>query len=195
MRTLNVYGILVVCSLIIGCGSKLNEADVIEATNPLLVQSGKYLLFDNRPLNAVIVEHFPNGRMARSSTFKNGLQHGMTRTWYSDGNLESERSYKRGEKDGLHTGWWQNGHKQYEYHFTNGAYEGSFKEWYANGRPLHAFEYSGGREVSAVGWRENGKTYINFVMRNGRKYGLTNARLCYSLKDETGVFREVMSSE
>ena len=43
-------------------------------------------------------------------------------------------------------------------------------------------------EIRAVGWRENGRTYINFVVRNGRKYGLMNARLCYSLKDEKGTY-------
>ncbi len=197
MRTLKMHGILVVCWLITGCSSRVNEQVVIEATHPLLLRQGKYLLFDQHPVTAVIVEHFANGRLARSSAFENGLQHGITRTWYADGSVESERTYQHGEKNGVHYGWWQNGNKQYEYHFANGAYDGFFKEWYENGKPLHVFQYSMGREISAIGWRDNGKTYINFVMRNGRKYGLTNARLCYSLKEEKGVFgkRSELSSK
>ena len=62
---------------------------------------------------------------------------------------------------------------------------------YENGKPLNFFTYHKGEEVKAIGWRENGKTYINFIVRDGKKYGLTNARLCYSLKDEAGVYTTI----
>lgn len=40
------------------------------------------------------------------------------------------------------------------------------------------------KEISGKGWRENGKLYISFVMKDGRRYGLFNANLFYSLVKE-----------
>ncbi|MBL0182944.1 MAG: hypothetical protein IPP96_11885 [Chitinophagaceae bacterium] len=44
--------------------------------------------------------------------------------------------------------------------------------------------YENGKEISGKGWRENGKLYMSFVMKGGRRYGLFNANLCYSLVKE-----------
>lgn len=33
-------------------------------------------------------------------------------------------------------------------------------------------------------WRENGKPYINYEVRDGFRYGLRKSALCYSLEDE-----------
>jgi hypothetical protein len=33
-------------------------------------------------------------------------------------------------------------------------------------------------------WRENGKPYINYEARDGRRYGLQKSNLCYTLKDQ-----------
>ncbi len=153
-----------------------------------LRQVGQYAFYQDQRASGLVREYYSSGELHRISRYEDGLLHGLTRSWYPDGAKESERYYDRGEKEGLHIGWWPNGNKQFEYEFSKGMYHGTFKEWYETGKLLHVFEYNQGHEVSAIGWRENGRTYINFVVRNGKKYGLTNARLCYSLEDEKGVF-------
>jgi hypothetical protein len=47
--------------------------------------------------------------------------------------------------------------------------------------------YDHGKEISGKGWRENGELYMNYQIKNGRRYGLANANLCYSLSNENVV--------
>jgi antitoxin component YwqK of YwqJK toxin-antitoxin module len=189
MKTLRRICAPIVLALFMNCSFSRHDLITTYMTDVDTKRSGKYTVIADEPIDGLLTEHYPTGEIKKVSRYQHGLQHGLTRTWYADGRKESERFFLDGEKEGLHVGWWPNGNKQFEYQFSNGLYHGTFKEWYETGKPLHIFEYHHGKEVSAIGWRENGRTYINFAMRNGRKYGLTNARLCFSLKDEAGVYR------
>jgi antitoxin component YwqK of YwqJK toxin-antitoxin module len=153
-----------------------------------LSQRGKFLYYMNKPFSGILEEVYDDGLPRRQSEYHDGLMNGFSWTWYASGMTESIRTYVKGEKDGLHKGWWASGGPMFEYSFVAGRYQGAFKEWYQNGDPLHEFTYNNGEVLRAVGWRENGKTYLNFVVRAGRMYGLTNARLCYSLIDEKGSY-------
>ena len=53
-------------------------------------------------------------------------------------------------------------------------------------------QYKDGKEIGGNGWRNNGKTYMNFIVKDGRRYGLVNAQLCYSVKNERGEYVENM---
>lgn len=173
-----------------GCSHPLNENSIsLDSNDRQLNQMGKYLLYQAKPFDGLVKETYANGNPRSQAQYKDGMLEGRSLSWYEDGTKESERYYEQGEKDGLHLGWWPNGKIRFEYQFKAGLYHGTFKEWYENGKPLHVFGYHHGNEVRALGWRDNGKTYINFVVRNGKKYGLTNARLCYSLKDEQGIYQ------
>ncbi len=175
---------------LLNCSSSIHEKFIPMNLESLeLKQDGKYLLYKHQPMEGIVVERYASRQIRRQSHYKNGLLDGKVSSWYQGGQKESMRFYKEGEKEGLHVGWWPNGNIRFEYQFANGLYNGSFKEWYENGKMLHLFEYDHGNEVSAIGWRDNGKTYINFIVRNGKKYGLTNSRLCYSLKDEQGIYQ------
>ncbi len=174
--------------LILLSGCQMRMSDHVTDSS-FLVQKGKYSFVNERPIEGEVVEFYVLGGIKNQSTYANGLKHGPSTSWYPDGQKESVRYYVKGEKDGFHRGWWPNGNRRFEYNFNDGLYNGHFKEWYEDGKPLHDFQYNNGNEVRAVGWRENGKTYINFVVRHGKKYGLTNARLCFSLVDEQGVYK------
>jgi hypothetical protein len=155
---------------------------------PQVVQQGKFLFYMNKKFTGLLEETYRPGRIKSLAEYRAGLLNGRVVTWYEDGSTESIRIYKNGEKEGVHKGWWQNGRRMFEYTFNAGEYHGAFREWYENGSMLHDFMYGDEGVISATGWRENGKAYINYVVRNGRKYGLTNARLCYSLKAEKGFY-------
>jgi antitoxin component YwqK of YwqJK toxin-antitoxin module len=189
MKMFRTLQLVVIVGALVNCSSSENSEPMNVMQSTTLHQVGKFTFSQDRPARGVVNEYYPSGALYRTSRYKDGLLQGVTRTWYQDGAKESERYYDRGEKEGLHIGWWPNGNKQYAYEFSQGMYHGTFKEWYETGKLLHVFEYDHGQEVRAIGWRENGRTYINFVVRNGKKYGLTNARLCYSLKDEAGIFQ------
>lgn len=151
------------------------------------VQNG-IRFYGGQPFSGYIETYFSSGALSMRQGFYEGKEEGLATGFYENGQRNSRRFYHRGEKDGINEGWWPNGHQQYEYHFKNGVYEGVFREWYESGKPLKYIVYHNGTEQSGKGWRENGKTYMSFVWRDGRLYGLVNPNLCYTLKNEMGEF-------
>ena len=74
--------------------------------------------------------------------------------------------------------------------FSAGLYSGMYREWYSSGRLYKEIHYTNGADDYGQGWRENGKLFMNYVMRNGRRYGIVNSNLCYTVKNEQGEFTE-----
>ena len=98
--------------------------------------------------------------------------------------------YVNGLKGCVHEGWWENGARKFEYHFDQGNYDGDVKEWYPDGKPSLLLHYKHGVEIGLQrAWRENGTLYANYEVKDGRQFGIVNARLCYSVKDGEGIFR------
>jgi len=147
-------------------------------------------LWKGQPFSGTMETWYMSGQIRLLQQFYAGKEEGLMQSFYENGNREAQRFYRNGEKDSVHRGWWLNGQLQYEYHYRNGEYEGDFKEWYPSGQPSKHISYHRGKEQWGKGWRENGKPYMSFVMRNGRLYGLINPNLCYSLKNEKGEYVE-----
>ena len=175
------------CLSLLSC-SKPSGVLKVDATNKDIAPVANSITYKGLPFTGMLIERYESGKLKKQTHYEAGLLEGLSEGWFENGQKESERYYEAGEKEGVHKGWWPNGNARFEYAFSEGNYHGLFKEWYESGERLHVFEYNRGKEVRAIGWRLNGRTYINFAVHNGRKYGLTNSRLCYSLKDELGVF-------
>lgn len=142
----------------------------------------------NEPFTGVIMQSDSMGNPVSKQQYYKGKEEGWSEWYYPNGRLNARRYYHQGEKDSVHMGWWPNGNVRFEYHFQLGQYNGWFKEWYVSGKPLKEIWYQDGKEIRGTGWRENGKIYMSFEVRNGRLYGLVNPNLCYSLQKEKGVF-------
>jgi antitoxin component YwqK of YwqJK toxin-antitoxin module len=141
-------------------------------------------LLRSQPFSGEIKEMYPTGNIKSLIKIVDGKQEGIIQTFYETGKIESIRYYKNGEKDGENTGWWPNGNKKFEYHFTNGVYNGLFTEWYIDGHMIQQIVYVNGKDIEGKGWRDDGKVYMSFVVKDGRRYGLMNSNLCYSLNRE-----------
>ncbi len=51
--------------------------------------------------------------------------------------------------------------------------------------PTHFLEYKDDQEDGLQrAWRPNGKPYINYEAKDGHRYGMQKAALCYTLVDE-----------
>ncbi len=164
--------------------------DTLALPNKLFSIKNGSAYYNGSLFSGITIEHNGSGSIKLLTTYLNGLEHGFTKAFYAMAQPEYERFYTRGEKDKLHKGWWPNGNKRFEYHFSNGVYHGAFKEWYEDGRLAKNIRYNNGNETEGKGWRNNGKVYMSFVVKNGRRYGLVNAQLCYSLKNERGEYVE-----
>jgi len=186
--------------LFVACKHAVNNADTVIAaplkiptisvssTDSLLQLKNGVWYYGQHLFCGSINTYYSSGKLRSQLSVYNGKEEGMTNSFYENGNKEACRYYHAGEKDSVHRGWWLNGQPRFEYHFRKGEYDGDFKEWYASGKPYKHIIYASGKEQRGKGWRENGKLYMNFVMREGRLYGLMNPNLCYSLKNEKGEY-------
>jgi len=176
----------ILMSIMHSCTHKTDPANeqirVDKSDRSLSLSNGIYY-YKNEKLTGTITDKFTNGKCKAIEQINNGKQQGATETFYEDGSKESTRYYTAGEKDSVQLGWWPNTLPKYIYHFANGKYNGDFTEWYIDGNMMQQIHYQNGEELSGKGWRPNGKLYMNFVVRNGRRYGLMNANLCYEVKD------------
>lgn len=161
---------------------------VVRSTDSALHLVNGVWYYKQKLFSGCIETYFPSGQLRSKQSFYQGKEEGLLSTYYENGNKDTRRYYHAGEKDSTNQGWWPNGNPSFEYHFKNGVYEGDFKEWYTSGKPLKHLVYCNGEEQSGTGWRENGKVYMSFVVKDGRLYGLINPNLCYSLKNERGEF-------
>jgi antitoxin component YwqK of YwqJK toxin-antitoxin module len=143
--------------------------------------------------SGVITEFYPNRKMKSLTRFFQGRQEGWTSTWYPNGIKESLRFYQKGEKEGVHYGWWDNGNLKFTYRFSHGNYDGDYKEWYADHQIFKQVTYKNGSDQEGKGWRNNGKLFMNYKVRNNRRFGLLNAELCYALNKEKAVYLKSMS--
>ncbi len=148
------------------------------------------LFYQEKPFSGFVNGYYANGIKKSLQSFYAGKEEGWLVTYYPNKKIDAKRYYHKGEKDSIHQGWWQNGKLRFEYHFKDGVYEGDFKEWYQSGKRLKWISYQAGKEVWGKGWRENGKAFMSFVVRDGRLYGQINPNLCYSLKKENGEFAQ-----
>ena len=163
------------------------------STNHLLQLKNGIWYFKDSLFSGTIKTLYPSQSIKSIQSFFKGKEEGWLETFYPDGLHETKRFYHAGEKDSVHVGWWPNGNKRFEIHFSDGAYNGEYDEWYVDGKPLKAIQYVNGNDISGKAFRNNGKPYMNFITKDGRRYGLLNSQMCYSLKNEKGEFNKSTS--
>jgi protein SCO1/2 len=98
---------------------------------------------------------------------------------YPDGRLASVQAYRDGRKVGTHATWWPSGAMRMTAQYAGDAYDGEYRTFYETGRPYEVRHYSRGREAGLQqSWTADGVMFLNYEMRNGRRYGMVNARPC-----------------
>jgi antitoxin component YwqK of YwqJK toxin-antitoxin module len=84
-----------------------------------------------------------------------GRERGEHREWYSDGQIKSEQSFRDGLLEGVARKWFPGGRLYREATYEAGVEEGSQRMWYTDGS-LRA----------------------NYVVRDGRRFGLIGSKAC-----------------
>jgi antitoxin component YwqK of YwqJK toxin-antitoxin module len=129
-------------------------------------------------------ELYPNGDTAVLQSYFNGVEEGTQKKWYPNKQLAEERFYINGKKEGIHRGWWPDGKPKFEFEVYGDEYSGIFKEWYASGLLGKEFHYVNGHEEGSEKlWWDNGTVRANYVIRNGKKYGLLGLKTCINPYD------------
>lgn len=172
--------------MILGAGLGLaahgRAAITVNAGHPALKTEAGKLTYLGRLYTGVVVERYPSGQTASRTAYRSGLKDGLFQAWHANGRLAEERAYAQDLKEGRHHGWYEDGSPKFSYEFVNGEYHGEARTWYPGGRPATRFTYTRGYEEGPQkAWRENGKIYLNTIVKEGRSYGLNNARLCFKV--------------
>jgi len=127
---------------------------------------------------------YENGDTSFVRSYFNGVEEGIQRSWYPNKQLSEERFYINGKKEGIHQGWWPDGKQKFYFEAFNDEYNGEFKEWYSSGLLGKDFHYVNGHEEGSEKlWWDNGTIRANYVIRNGKKYGLIGLKTCVNPYD------------
>ncbi|MDN3667071.1 toxin-antitoxin system YwqK family antitoxin [Algibacter miyuki] len=117
-------------------------------------------------------------------SYYEGLQEGVSKKWYTGNRLKEIRYYSEGMKNGQQVAFWENGNKRFEYTAQNDGYEGELKEWNETGFLLHLANYKNGQEEGTQKmWYDNGKIRANYVIVEGKRFGLLGTKNCVNVSD------------
>jgi len=116
--------------------------------------------------------------------FNQGREHGLWKKFYPGGKLAEQRFFNNGKKEGIYKAWWPNGVVKLIYRFKNGEYEGNCRAWAANGLLVEDMNYKSGYEAGRqVQYYTDGRIKANYIMTDGRRYGLLGTKNCTNVAD------------
>lgn len=140
---------------------------------------------NNQPFSGTIYLFYPNTiDTAEVRSYLQGNETGEWRKYYAGGKLSEKRSFLNGQKIGRYLVWWKNGKQQQNYFFEKDVYEGACKEWNENGILIKEMNYSKGYEEGTQrAWWDNGKIKSNYIIKEGRRYGLLGTKNCINVSD------------
>jgi antitoxin component YwqK of YwqJK toxin-antitoxin module len=100
-------------------------------------------------------------------------------TRYDDGRAASLRLYRDGRKAGTHVAWWPSGAIRSVVQYADDVYDGEYRTYYETGLLYELRHFRHGREAGLQqSWTAEGALFLNYEMRDGRRYGMVNARPC-----------------
>ena len=143
------------------------------------------ILVDGKRYSGYLFQLHPNNiDTALSEGYYNGLQSGETKKWFTNKKLCEQRHYLEGKKNGKQVAFWENGNKKFEFIANDDAYQGEMKEWSIDGKLIHLANYKNGQEEGTQQlWYDNGKIRANYVIINGKRYGLLGTKNCKNVSD------------
>ena len=122
---------------------------------------------------------YANGDTAALQAYFNGVEEGIQKKWYPGKQPAEERFYINGKKEGIHRSWWPGGKPKMYFEVYGDAYSGLFREWNTSGLMNKEFHYVNGKEEGSEKlWWDNGSIRANYVIRDGKKYGLLGMMIC-----------------
>lgn len=100
---------------------------------------------------------------------------------WPNGAIAYERHYVGDLEDGTEIGRWEDGSIRFVYHYHRGVMDGLARDWDRNGHLYRETHYANGREDGQQQmWWPDGALRANYVVRDGRRYGLLGAKGCVS---------------
>jgi len=104
-----------------------------------------YVPGQNNGFTGLLLDTYENGARKSRSVVSNGLLHGLSQGWHTNGQQQVEEHFVAGTSHGLRTKWHPNGQKLSEVMIVNGKLEGTFRSWNENGERAEEVELKDGQ--------------------------------------------------
>lgn len=85
------------------------------------------------PFTGLIVERYPGGALHSRTSVSNGVLHGLSEGWFTNGVLQVREPFVAGKSHGTRIKWHPNGTKLSEAQIADGKLNGTFRRWDESG--------------------------------------------------------------
>jgi protein SCO1 len=98
---------------------------------------------------------------------------------YANGQIKRRAEFRGDKLEGIAEGFYDSGARMYVYHHKAGVREGVQQQWLETGQLLAEFNYVDGHESGQQRmWNDDGTIRSNYVIKEGKRYGLVGAMGC-----------------
>ncbi|MCI0535297.1 MAG: toxin-antitoxin system YwqK family antitoxin [Verrucomicrobiales bacterium] len=135
----------------------------------LALRDGRlYRTGGSNAFTGLMIEHAADGSLRSRSSVSNGLLHGISEGWHTNGQLQVTEHFKAGVSHGLRTKWHPNGVKLSEGTIVDGKFHGTFRRWYDTGSFAEQLEFPNGKpEGISFAYFATGFLKAKATLRNG----------------------------
>ena len=157
----------------------LNKAEQTAAFNNGL------LIINSKPFSGTLYSLFPGTTdTAELACYYLGKESGEWKKFYPSKKIKEKRFFENGQKTGEYLAWWENGNRQLQYYFNADEYEGTCTEWNEAGMVSKVMNYKKGHEEGQQQWwYDGGKIKANYIIKDGRRFGLLGTKNCINVSD------------
>jgi len=137
--------------------------------NQLVLQQGRLMkTSQTNTFTGLMVEFYPDGTLQSRSAVSNGLLHGVSEGWHTNGVLAITEVFVSGKSHGTRTKWDASSNRIAETTISAGQIHGSHREWYTNGQPaLEMSMVDGKAQGLARKWNPDASIAGQWVLSNG----------------------------
>lgn len=137
--------------------------------NQLVLQQGRLMkTSQTNAFTGLMVEFYPDGTLQSRSVVSNGLLHGVSEGWHTNGVLAVTEVFVDGKSHGTRIKWDAASNRIAETTISAGQIHGSHREWYTNGQPaLEMSMVDGKAQGLAQKWNPDASLAGQWVLSNG----------------------------
>ncbi|WP_304236653.1 toxin-antitoxin system YwqK family antitoxin [Jiulongibacter sediminis] len=185
---MRIFLFIILASLLGFSKSEITENQVSGSDSRLKKAKG-ILYLNQKAFSGYLVTYSNDGQLISKTGYLNGKLEGVSQKWTAEGQLTEERNYHQNQRTGRHVGYFENGQKRFEYYFNRGLPIETHKEWLEDGQLYSISNYNakGQPEGEQKLYFPSGKIRANYVVKNGRRYGLLGAKGCMGENERRGA--------
>lgn len=137
-----LFASLGLCAAVLaGCSRPEPPAPPEVPRTSLVLKDGKlHRPAQGEPFTGTVVEYSTPGWLQSRSVVSNGLLHGISEGWHTNGVRQVTENFVAGFSDGVRIKWYPNGTKLSEATIVRGKLNGPFRRWHENGKLAEQIE-------------------------------------------------------